>query len=136
ENVWNLVEYYQEAPGIVGGDKKKALQMAEDQIKSDPSNGYLAMVKIAEAEKDKAKIDLYSVKAAEANPKNYDAVIALAGRFINAGQPDWAAAEKWAHAANEVNPDRISAYRLLAYAVTMQGRYDEAAKIIARAEAA
>ena len=44
--------------------------------------------------------------------------------------------EKQAAAALDLNPDRIGAYRLLAYALASQKRLDDAAKVLARAEAA
>jgi tetratricopeptide (TPR) repeat protein len=136
ENVLNMIEYYLEAPGIVGGDKKKAHQLALDQVKSDPSNGYLSLVQIAIAEKQQDKVEGLLQQAVDANPKGYDAQIALAGFFSNSANSDPAKAELHARAANEVNPDRISGYRLLAHSLAVQKRFDEAAKVIARAETA
>ena len=136
ENILNMIEYYLEAPGIVGGDKKKAHQMAADQVKSDPSNGYLSLILIAKTEKDFGKVEGLYQQAVDANPKNYDAQIQFAGFYLNSQNPNFAKAEPHAKAANEANPDRISGYRLLAYSLAAQQRFDEAAKVIARAEAA
>jgi tetratricopeptide (TPR) repeat protein len=44
--------------------------------------------------------------------------------------------EEHARAALDLNSDRIAAYRLLAYALASQKRFDETAKILANAEAA
>ena len=136
ENILNMIEYYMEAPGIVGGDKKKAHQMAMDQVKSDPSNGYRSLVQIAFSEKQNDKVESLYQQAVDANPKYFDAHIEFAGFLLNGANPNFAKGELHARAANELNPDRISGYRLLAYALAAQKRFDEAAKVVARAELA
>jgi len=136
ENVLDIIEYYMEAPVIVGGDKKKAHQIALDQVKSDPSNGYRSLVQIAFTEKQNDKVEGLYQQAVDANPKYFDAHIEFAGFLLNGANPNFAKGELHARAANELNPDRVSGYRLLAFALAAQKRFDEAAKVVARAEVA
>jgi tetratricopeptide (TPR) repeat protein len=136
DNILNMIEYYLQAPGMFGGDKKKAHQMADDEVKSNPSSGYLSQARIATIEKDSGKLDGFYRKAAEADPKNYDAQITLALFMVNGASKDFIQAEQHAKVAIDLNPDRISGYRLLAYALASQKRVDDAAKAITRSEAA
>jgi len=136
ENILNMIEYYIQAPGMFGGDKKKGHQMAEDEVKSNPAEGYLALAQIAIEEKEPAKLDSLLRKAVEGDPKNYGARISLASSLANGAAKDFAQAEQQAAAAVQINPDRIGGYRWLAFAVASQKRVDDAAKVIARAEAA
>jgi tetratricopeptide (TPR) repeat protein len=136
ENILNLIEYFMQAPGMFGGDKKKAHQMADDEVKLNPAQGYLALARIAAIEKQENLVDGLYRKAVEADPKDYDARLTLAAHLAIGSAKDFPQAEQNAKAAIEANPDRIGGYRWLAYAVASQKRVDDAAKVIARAEAA
>lgn len=136
DNLFDHLQYFEEAPGVVGGDKKKAAQVAADIMKVDPSRGYLALAYLAHKEKEDAKLEGYYQKAVEANPNNYEARTTLAGFYLDNRHENLAQAESQAKAAIDLNPDRINAYRLLTIALILQKRPDEAARVIARAEVA
>ncbi len=135
ENVLNKVQFYTEAPGIMGGDKKRAAELANDLVKSNPVHGYRVLAWIAEnAKKRDEMVNMY-MQAHQADPKNCEVNYTLAALYINSGT-DFPKAEEHARAAMDACPDRIGGYRLVAYSLAAQKRVDESAKVVARAEAA
>jgi predicted Zn-dependent protease len=70
------------------------------------------------------------------NPRSYKTHIDLVGVYLPAEHSNPALAEQHAKAALDLNPDRIEAYRVLAVALVPAKRYDDAANLIVRAEAA
>jgi len=132
-NVEDLVGYLMQAPGIAGGDKKRAGELAASIVKADASRGYLIQAEIAGMEK-RDPVGLYQ-KAVEADPGNYDARMALAIYCLGRSH-DLAQGERHLRAALDANPDRVRAYRQLAGMLASQNRLDEAAELLARAEAA
>src|SRR5579871_1835185 len=83
DNMFDQVQYFVEAPGVVGGDKNKAAQVADDLVKVDPARGYLALAFIARQEKQDDKLGGLYQKAVESNPRNYEARITLANYYIS-----------------------------------------------------
>jgi tetratricopeptide (TPR) repeat protein len=136
DNLFDRMLYYLQAPGVVGGDKKKAAEIANDLIKIDPVRGYLALVRIARADKEDAKLEGLYARAVESNPASYQARIALGGFYLSGAHLNPSKAEEQCKPALDLNPDRIDAYRFLALALVLQKRLDDAAKLIARAESA
>lgn len=63
ETRWGLVELYLVLPGIVGGSANTAKKYADQIIKIDTLNGYLAKARIAEAEGNKNMETSYYKKA-------------------------------------------------------------------------
>jgi tetratricopeptide (TPR) repeat protein len=124
------------APAMAGGDKKKAAEIANEMVKSDAAAGYLALARIARAEKEEGKLEGLYQKTVESDPKRYEARMALAAFYSAAPHQNFAAMEQHARAALDLNPDRIGAYRWLAFALASQKRFDEMSKVLARAEAA
>jgi tetratricopeptide (TPR) repeat protein len=136
DNLYDQMLYFLEAPGVVGGDKKKASEIANEIGKINPARGYLALAHIAQTEREEGKLeDLYK-KAVESDPKYYEARIFLAQFYLAPEHTNAIASEQQSRAALDLNPDRIDAYRWLAYALVLQKRFDDVAKAIARAEAA
>ena len=136
DNLYDQMLYFLQAPGVVGGDKKKAVETAQEILKINPARGYLALAHIARSEKEDAKLeDLYK-KAVEADPKHYEARIALAQFYLEPQHTNASAAEQQSRAALDLNRDRMDAYRWLVYALVFQKRFEDAAKLITRAEAA
>ena len=126
DNLFDRMLYYLQAPGIAGGDKKKAVELAAEIAKIDPARGFLAQARIALV--DKQDVESLYRKAVEADPKNFDARLELAAR---AGDR-----ETHARAMLALNPDRIEGYRWLAMALAQQNKAEEAGQAIARAQAA
>ncbi len=136
DNIFDQVQYFMEAPGVVGGDKKKSVATANDLVKIDPVRGYLALAYIARHQKQEDQLEGLYKKAAEANAHNYEAIITLASFYTGPQHLNVAQAALYAQAALDLNPDRIGAYRLLAFSLVTEKRLDEAAKMITRAESA
>ena len=136
ENQLDEIDYLINAPAIAGGDKRKALAMAQDISSSDLAGGYLALAKVARAQKEENKLESLYQKAVTADPRSYEARITLGAFYSAAPLEDPTLCEQHARIALELNPDRIAAYRLLAYALAAQKRLDEADRLLARAVAA
>jgi len=135
DNLYDRMLYFIQAPGVVGGDKNKAVETANDLVKIDPAHGYLALAYIARSQKEDAKLEELYKKAVESNPRYYDAQITITNFYLRPQHANPPAAEQHAAAALDLNPDRIDAYRLLAFALVLEKRFDDAAKTLARAEA-
>jgi len=136
DNLFDQVQFFMEAPGVMGGDKKKAAEIANEMVKTDGARGYLALAYIARQEKQNDKLETLYQKAVEADPRNFEAHLQLIGLYTNSKPLKAATAEQHARLAMEQNPDRIDGYRWLAYALVLEKRSDDAAKVIAQAEAA
>jgi len=77
-----LMEYYIGAPGIAGGDKKKAKKQAEILEKMDSFYGAYAWALFWQAEKDSDKVETYLRKAVELDTtSNHSATYEL-GSFL------------------------------------------------------
>jgi tetratricopeptide (TPR) repeat protein len=136
DNLYDRMLYFLQAPGVVGGDKNKAVETANDLLKIDPARGYDALARIAQTQKEDGKLeDLYK-KAVESNPRSYEARVTLANFSIGQLHLNPGVAEQHSKAALELNPDRIDAYRLLAAAFVAERRFEDAAQVLTRAEAA
>lgn len=136
DNLYDQMLFFLQAPGVVGGDKNKAVEIANEIVKADPGRGYLALAHIARSGKEEGRVEELYKKAGESNPGNYEARISLATFHLEAKHANPGAAEQHLKAALDLNPDRIEAYRLLAFALVLQDRFDDAGKVISRAEAA
>ncbi|HEY1496939.1 MAG TPA: hypothetical protein VGF49_20435, partial [Candidatus Solibacter sp.] len=67
----DLLEFYLLAPGVVGGDAKKAAPVAERIAAIDAAEGFLAKARIAEFHKDHAQTIEMLRSAAEVRPASY-----------------------------------------------------------------
>jgi tetratricopeptide (TPR) repeat protein len=137
ENLDAQMTYYLEAPGIVGGDKKKALAIAMEITKLNPARGYMAQAQIAKSEKgnDSSLEQLYK-KALESDPRNYLALVSLSNYYLMDQHANYGQAENYAREAIEMNSDRIGAYCARVQALVKQGRQQEVSPILAKAEGA
>jgi tetratricopeptide (TPR) repeat protein len=134
ENLEALMIYSLEAPSIVGGDKRKAADLAEQIAKIDAVRGYFAKARIEQKDKrEQAEHEFYE-KAVQANPRSYAAQTKLANSFLN--RKEYAATEQHAREALKIDADQISAYKLLAASLVYLKRVDEAVAVVQRAESA
>lgn len=131
-----LLQFHLRAPGIAGGDKKKADQYINEIMRIDASRGYLAQATKAIIEKQTGSLESLYVKAVEANPKNYVALISLANFYGGETQKKYDLAEKYLREAQQVEPDRIGAYSRLASLFAFQTRWQDLDSIIPQAEKA
>jgi len=131
---WGLMQFYLQAPGIAGGDKKKARAEAEEIAWLEPVRGWFARVQIAREEKRTAEIEGYYRKAVEADPRSYPAQMSLANYYASDAQKKYDLAERHAREALQIYPDRAGAYALLAGLFAFQGRLPDLEAILAQAE--
>jgi len=136
DNLFDQLQYYMEAPGVVGGDKRKAEQIANEMVSIDPARGYLALAFIARKQKEDSKLEGLYQKAVESNPRNSEVQIRLAAFYADAKRMNLPSAEKHARDAVEFFPDRVEGYRWLALTLVLEKRFDDAAKLLSRAEGA
>jgi tetratricopeptide (TPR) repeat protein len=128
------MEYLWEAPGIIGGDKKKAREIPERVGRIDAVRGYLAAAQLAELERDKSRLEELYRKAVEADPRSYEAHTSLAGLYIERNPVRFDLVDKHARAALAIDAGRVGAYTLLAACGALQERWPELEAILAQAE--
>lgn len=131
-----LLEYHLRAPGIAGGDKKKAEQYLSEIMRIDPARGYLAQARKAVIVKQFDQLEGLYKKAIEANPKDYGAHLTLASFYSREDQKKYDVAEQLAREALKLDPNRIGAYNSLAGLFAFQTRWQDLDHIIAQAEKA
>jgi tetratricopeptide (TPR) repeat protein len=81
EAIDDLLEYYLEAPGILGGGIDKASRLAERLKTTDPTGYYHAQARIAESRKEYDSAEQHLRHAVEMSPMQVGRVIDLA-RFL------------------------------------------------------
>ncbi len=109
---FDLLEFYLQAPGIVGGGKDKAQAQAQAIAALSPRLGYTARARICQEDKkwDLGRAEL--VKATAEFPGDAGAFVDLAEFLI--GRRDFAAAETNAARAVELDGDNANALLALA----------------------
>lgn len=129
-----LIEYYRLAPGIVGGDKKKARAMAEEVVRLDPVRGYIAQANFAHEQEQTGRMEELYKKAVEVDPQSYHALMTLARFYTYGSQRNFELAEKNAKEALRLDPGRAAAYSLLAQSLARQERWQDLDEILDQAE--
>lgn len=132
EGRFALMLYYQKAPGIIGGDKKKAAQIADEMVKSDPVDGWFAKARLASENKQFDQLPGFYQRAYEADPKNYAANTNLAAAYIR--EKKWEQAEKHARQAIAIKPGSAGGYAQLATIFVNQKKWAELNAILTEAE--
>ena len=110
----DLLEFYVLAPGIIGGDTKKAEAIAQQIASIDVPEGYLAKARIAELQKDRARQEAMLRRGADSQPFSYKAQMALAQFYSMPEHTDRAAAESLGRRALTLDSGRVGAYCVLA----------------------
>jgi tetratricopeptide (TPR) repeat protein len=144
DNLFEKIDFLLQAPGVAGGDKKRAVGLADQLLKIDPARGNLALARIAVKQKEFGRLESLYRKAAEVNPHSYEAQVALASLYLgnpvvpedasSRSRANFGFAEQHARTALNLNADRIDAYRLLVDALVSQRRFDDVATTLAHAE--
>ena len=124
------MHYYYEAPGIVGGDKRKAHEVAGQILAVDPVEGYFAQAWLARVDKQEDHLEALYRKAVESRPASYAAHMALA--YYYNSRKRTAKMESEARRALEIDPTLVGAYGLLAGWFANQGRWKELDEILDR----
>lgn len=130
------MDYYYEAPGIVGGDKKKAFEIVDHIGKINPARGLLAQIDLLGREKnvDWNKIEQLSKQAVEADPNYYPAILTLGNFYAGEQRKNFAEGERLGREALKLDPTRQGAYALLAVVYAAQERWQDLDAILAQAE--
>lgn len=136
EALTDLMEFYFEAPGIAGGDKKKAYALADQIGKINVARGFLAQATLAgkEKEKDPAKFESLFRKAVEADPRYYGAHMALANILATDTFKKYDESEKLSREALKIDPGRPTAYAMLVTIFVLKDRWPELDTALADSE--
>jgi len=129
-----MMQFKFQAPGIMGGSKDEARELADKIAALNPSAGYLAHAELAELEKDPAQMEAFYLKAVQADAGNYDAVIALATFYSQSPHAKYDEAMKQSQSAMHLDPRRIGAYRVQARVFALQQRWADLEQTLASAE--
>ena len=119
----DLLEFYLLAPGVVGGDVKKADAMAQQISAISGVEGFLAKARVAEFRKDRWQAEALLRRVAEIRPASYKTQVAL-GSFLVSGHRDDSGAEAIARDAIALETGRVAAYCILAEVYAARGDWD------------
>jgi tetratricopeptide (TPR) repeat protein len=130
----SMMQFFLEVPGIAGGSKSKANEMAEKIAAIDAAKGFMAKAEIAmhEQQFDQA-LGLYQ-KAMEADPKSYEALIRVAAMYANQKWRDLAKVDQYAQNAIRLDPSRAMGYGVLAQAKVWNEKWGELDQLLTQAE--
>ena len=128
-----LVQYYLQAPGIVGGGDDKADATALRITGIDAARGLVTQGEIAAYRGQPDRVEALYRKAVEANPRSTHARIALAN-FYAARPGRHGEAEAQAASLLALDPALMTPYRVLAVVFARAGRWNELDAILARAD--
>jgi tetratricopeptide (TPR) repeat protein len=130
----SLMEFYFEAPGMAGGDKKKAWALADEIGKIDAARGLLAQATLAGKEKNVAKQeDLYQ-KALTATPHDVRVLREAAGFYVSDASKKYDLAEKYSLEALKLDEDRAAPYVVLGVVYASAQRWKDLDAILTRSE--
>ena len=122
---FDLLEYYLEAPGMVGGGRDKAEATVRTIDEIDKQKGYTARAVIYRKDKQWGKAKEELLRAANEFPENAAACEDLADYMF--GRQDYEDALQWSRKALTLNPELNYSRFLVAAAQTRLGRELEAA---------
>src|SRR5436305_6999070 len=123
--MWGMMRYYEQAPGIAGGSKEKAHQMAEEIGRINASTGYMAQAELARTEKQTEKLEELYLNAVKADPKNISALVSLAGFYGSDAQKKYDLAERYAKQALDLDPSRTAPYSVSAQIAAVRQSWDK-----------
>lgn len=124
------------APGMVGGDKAQAFATAAQIERIEPARGNFGRARLAALDKKTApQAETYYLKAIGLNPRYYSAMVELSAFYRNATPARYDLARKYAREAQQVEPDRIGAYNLLAECSAATHNFTELDAVLQESEA-
>jgi tetratricopeptide (TPR) repeat protein len=131
-----LMEYFNRAPGIVGGDKKKAGEIPGQIMAINKVDGWIAKVRLLQQQSPvpAGEIEQAWVQAVQADPSRYEPHISLASIYTGGTTPRWELAEKEALTAKKIDLDRTAPYSVLAAVYAAAERWVELDTVLADAE--
>ena len=130
------IMFLSKAPMVAGGDRKQAHSLAEQLTRFDPGWGYLIQARLAEQEKNDAKIERALTSAIAAEPGSYAAKYYLAKfHCCVASNRKLDVAERIAREAIQLDPNQSGGYQILARVFVYEQRWADLDAILAEAEA-
>jgi tetratricopeptide (TPR) repeat protein len=109
---FDLMQYYVMAPGIAGGDKKKAKKEAEIIEKMDPLLGAYAWAAFWQQEKDLGKVETYLRKAVELDTSSDYRATYLLGHILQEEKKYHEAAEVFEKLYNQHSDQTGALYQI------------------------
>jgi tetratricopeptide (TPR) repeat protein len=134
-----MISFYIQAPGIIGGDKKKAEQMAADIARLDPAQGCLARAQLlieTKADGDFEALYTQAFDAARAPDVKWEAGAKLLNVHLAVKNQKLDAAEQNARALMQIDRGRAGPYGGLAFVYATRGKLAELDAVLADAEKA
>jgi tetratricopeptide (TPR) repeat protein len=129
-----LLSFYLQAPGIAGGSRDKAVELADRIMSLDPVRGCFAKVAIADHDKKPEQYEGLSLKAVEANPTSYAANARMATLYASDRWKDSDKSVRYAQRSLQLDSTRVSAYVTLATVYASREQWPELDQLLERAE--
>jgi tetratricopeptide (TPR) repeat protein len=123
------------APAIAGGDKKKAVRIADDIVRISPAWGYLAHARLLQERDADVETERVLQNAVKADPSFYRARIAMAKFYCCTARrkrPDMA--EKVAREAVILDPSAEGGYNILARVYAGAQRWNDLDQLLAHVD--
>jgi tetratricopeptide (TPR) repeat protein len=120
-----MMDFYLEAPGVMGGSGKQAEEMASRILALDAVRGNLSQGRIASHTKKFAQCEAFFQKAVNAAPESYDALLAVADLYLQDHWNNLDKAAEYAGKALRVDPSRVGSYNVLASVLAATERWRE-----------
>ena len=133
EALSGLVRFYLQAPGIAGGSREKAAEIAARIGVLDPARGLLAEAEIAEDRGQRDRIEGLYLKALAANRNSVHARTALASLYADRPEKQ-AEAETHAKALRALDAALVEPYRVLAIVYARGRRWTELDAILTESD--
>jgi tetratricopeptide (TPR) repeat protein len=131
-----MMQFYLQAPGIIGGSKEKAKELAQRFTSSHPAKGLMMQAQIALSEKDFARAEQFALQAAAKDPKDASPLTYLSSYYSRkeVNKPDQALA--FAKKAMAAEPNRAAVHAQLCGVLADQGKMVELDAALLAAEKA
>lgn len=130
----DLLEFYMEAPGIVGGGADKAKELANRAARIDAALGFYLQAHIAKYEKHTEEAQRLLLQYIQAAPSHYDAYVELANLYLSQTPPQLPQAEERARQALHLDPQRAGAYSVLAVVAAKQYHWKDLDQLFSESE--
>jgi tetratricopeptide (TPR) repeat protein len=125
------------APLLAGGNRQRALDIADNVVSFLPSWGYLAHARLLAGKGEDAQLESYLKKAAQADPTMVRPRLWLAEFYCFQAQTKRLdLAEKEARLALAIDPSAGQAYKVLAHVYATQKRWADLDRVLAQGDAA
>jgi tetratricopeptide (TPR) repeat protein len=132
--LFNMMEFYLHAPGVIGGDKAKAMAIADKLTTLDPVKGVQAHIEIAGVEKQQGKVDEIVRNVLSMKAETFQAHLMLAGYLASQKEPRYDEALQHAREAIRMHSDRVGPHGLIAAILARQQKWAELDAALAQAE--